>query len=164
VANGTDLSNKGAHLSGLQSFFLLFMRVVIGWHFLYEGYVKIASSGWSAAGYLNVVPGPFSGFFQKIVSNPSLLQACDILMKYGLAVIGLCLILGLFSRLAALGAVFMLAMFYLSNPPWLGVHSMGGEGSYLIVNKNLVELSAALVLASFPVGRILGFDSLFCKD
>ena len=29
------------------------LRVVIGWHFLYEGVSKLTSTTWSAAGYMN---------------------------------------------------------------------------------------------------------------
>jgi len=28
------------------------LRVVVGWHFLYEGIAKLSSLSWSAAGYL----------------------------------------------------------------------------------------------------------------
>ena len=55
-------------------------------------------------------------------------------------------------------------MFYLSNPPWIGVQFMAGEGSYMIVNKNLVELAAVMVLLVFPTGVIWGFDRIFVKE
>ncbi len=164
MSNVAEVNSKCSSLSGLQAYMLLFLRLTIGWHFLYEGFVKIASSGWTAAGYLNIVPGPFSGLFSGLAANPSMIAFVDSLMKYGLTAVGLLLMLGLFSRLAAVGAAMFLALFYLSNPPWLGVHSMAGEGSYLIVNKNLVELAAALVLAAFPSGRVLGLDMLFCRE
>lgn len=81
--------------------------------------------------------------------------------KYGLAAIGLCLIAGFLTPLAALGAAGYLAMFYLSQPPWPGLpRSPMTEGHYWIVNKNLIELLACLVLASTPNGLWVGLDAL----
>jgi hypothetical protein len=55
---------------------------------------------------------------------------------------GSCLILGLFTRLASLGGIGFLLLFYLANPPFVGYfYALPSEGSYLIVNKNLVELA-----------------------
>src|SRR5262249_38232333 len=44
----------------------------------------------------------------------------DLMMMFGLVLIGVCLILGLFTRFAAFCAVLMLSMFYFSMPPWPG--------------------------------------------
>jgi thiosulfate dehydrogenase [quinone] large subunit len=79
-------------------------------------------------------------------------------------VAGVLLILGLFTRIGLVIAALFLVLFYLSNPPWVGVQFMAGEGSYLIVNKNLVELATVLVLLVFPSGKVWGFDSMFCRD
>ncbi|GAG09256.1 unnamed protein product, partial [marine sediment metagenome] len=39
------------------------------------------------------------------------------------------------------------------------------EGSYLIVNKNLIEMCALFVLTIFPTGTIIGLDRLiFLKN
>ena len=36
------------------------MRVLVGWHFLYEGVSKLSSPSWSAVGYMRVARGPFA--------------------------------------------------------------------------------------------------------
>jgi len=78
-----------------------------------------------------------------------------------LTAIGVCLILGLFTRLAALGGVGMLAMFYFCMPPWPGLEAnMTAEGHALIVNKNMVEAIALLVIATSHVGRWWGLDGI----
>jgi len=54
---------------------------------------------------------------------------------------------GLFTRLAALGGIAFILLFYFANPPFVGYfYSLPTEGSYLIVNKNVVELCALLVI------------------
>lgn len=140
--------------------FLVLLRVLIGWHFLYEGYLKLSVEGWSAAGYLNNARGPLAGFFKELAQSGRGLSLVDQLNIWGLTLVGGFLMLGLFSRLSSVVGVFFLAMFYLSNPPWPGVSPVPGEGSYLIVNKNLIELCALLVLAAIPTGRIAGLDLL----
>jgi uncharacterized membrane protein YphA (DoxX/SURF4 family) len=81
--------------------------------------------------------------------------------KWGLVVSGACLILGLLTPLAALYAAGFLALIYLSVPPWPGLPASPiAEGNYWIVNKNLVEMLACLVLASTPSGLWLGIDAL----
>lgn len=68
----------------------------------------------------------------------------DWQVMMALLAIGGLLIVGLFSRTAALGAAVMLAMFYLSMPPWPGLpENPRAEGHYLYVNKNLIEMLAA---------------------
>ena len=39
-------------LGSRQEALLVLLRVAIGWHFLYEGVVKILNPGWTAAGFL----------------------------------------------------------------------------------------------------------------
>src|SRR3989304_8858046 len=39
------------------------LRVFVGWHFLYEGLVKLFNPHWTAAEYLAQSQGPFSGGF-----------------------------------------------------------------------------------------------------
>ncbi len=79
-------------------------------------------------------------------------------VKWGLVAVGACLLVGLFSEAAALGAVAFLAMFYFAAPPWPGLPVAAGDGHYLIVNRNLIELFAALALATVPTGRWAGLD------
>lgn len=79
---------------------------------------------------------------------------------WGLTILGFCLIVGLFSRTAALGAAWMLLMFYLVVPPWPGVPEAPGPEHSFIVNKNFIEIVACLALASLPSGRWFGLDAL----
>src|SRR5512137_1430450 len=96
------------------------MRVFVGWHFLYEGIAKLTSPSWSAAGYLKQARGPFAGLFKSLAAQPDLLANADLITMWGLTAVGVLLILGLFTRLASLGAMGFLVMFYLCNPPFVG--------------------------------------------
>ena len=137
------------------------LRVIVGWHFLYEGIAKLTSPTWSAVGYMKVSRGPFAEFFRWIASQPHLLDNANLVTMYGLTVVGVLLMLGLFTRLAALGGIAFVLLFYLCNPPFVGYfYSIPTEGSYLIVNKNLVELCALIVILVTGSGRFAGLDRL----
>jgi len=80
---------------------------------------------------------------------------------YGLVAIGLCLMLGLLTPVAALGGAVFLGQIYLSMPPWPGLPpNPMAEGHYWIVNKNLIEMLACLVVASTPNGLWIGLDAM----
>lgn len=144
-----------------QLYLLTILRVAIGWHFLYEGLVKLADPDWSSLAFLMDSQGIFSGFFHALASNPNVLEIVDVMNIAGLTLIGLGLILGSFTRLATIGGIILLAFYYLSHPPFVGLnYVLPMEGSYLVVSKNLIELVALCVLLVFPTGHIIGFDRL----
>lgn len=105
---------------------------------------------------------------QRALSVPTIpwqerteLEKANEITKWGLAICGGCMIAGLFSRLASLGTACFLALFYFSSVPWPGYPmSPITEGTYFIVNKNLIELIACLMLATSPSGVWGGFDAL----
>ena len=137
------------------------LRVFVGWHFLYEGISKLTAASWSSAGYLRQARGPFAEMFRGLASQPNMLANADLITMWGLTIVGLCLILGLFTRLASLGGIGFVLLFYLATPPFVGYfYSIPTEGSYLIVNKNLVELSALVVILVTGSGRLAGLDRI----
>ena len=147
--------------SPLQKGFLVVLQIVIGWHFLYEGLVKLLQPEWTAAGYLQMSNWIFSGLFQWIADTPSVLSVVNFLNIWGLILIGAALMLGVFARFASVMGMLLLLFYYLSNPPFVGLEfGVPQEGNYLVVNKNLVELFALGILLVFPTGGIYGFGSL----
>ena len=102
-----------------------------------------------------------SGFFVSIASNDRLLKFVDFLNEWGLLLIGLGLILGIFNKLSCYAGMIILALYYLSHPPFLGIEfAFPTEGNYLIVDKNLIELIALGTLALLPTSQFLGLDRL----
>jgi thiosulfate dehydrogenase [quinone] large subunit len=152
--------NQG-RLSGVQMAAVVALRVLIGWHFLYEGLAKLQAPSWSAAGFLQQARGPLADVFKGIAADPSLLAVVNPLNMWGLTAIGLGLVLGCFTRLASAAGILLLLMFYLCNPPFVGYfYSIPTEGSYLVVNKNLVELAGLAVVLTTGSGRVAGLDRI----
>jgi thiosulfate dehydrogenase [quinone] large subunit len=110
-------TEKDTTLTKNQWYIFILLRIVIGWHFCYEGLVKIFDPSWSSSGYLKSSEWVFSGFLHWIPTHASLLKAVDLLNEWGLLLIGVGLILGLFTRLSCLCGMSLLAIYYLANPP-----------------------------------------------
>lgn len=145
-----------------QTITLTMLRIAIGWHFLNEGLVKVLDPGWSAFSYLNGAVGPFASLFKGLATNSNILEVINILNQWGLVLVGLGLMLGLFTRWACLGGIVLLVLYYLANPPFIGLGNTSMmEGNYLIVNKNLIEIFALWVVFQFPGSKIFGIDRFF---
>jgi len=151
---------KGHDLSAIQKFLLVTLRFAIGWHMLSEGIGKFKAANWSAAGYLAGSFGPFSDLFDSILKNPWMLSISNFCVMYGLVFVGVCLLLGLFTRLSCLMGFVLLILFYVSMPPWDWVPQPGTESNYLLVNKNVIEGLGLMVVMAFPTGRFVGLDAV----
>lgn len=139
---------------------LTLLRIITGWHFLYEGIAKLNNPGWSSAAYLMESKWLFSGFFHWLISNESLLNAVDFLNTWGLIVIGVCLFLGVLTRAAALSGAVMLLLYYIANPPFMP-SSIPVTSHFYIINYNLIEAVLLVALAMMPPGYMWGLGRLF---
>ncbi|HVF26961.1 MAG TPA: hypothetical protein VM943_01895, partial [Pyrinomonadaceae bacterium] len=157
------------HLSSVQEVALIALRTLIGWHFLYEGYYKLALPAWSpagtplapwsSAGYLKSASGPLAGLFQRML-DAGWTPWIDGAVKISLLLIGLSLMLGLFTKVGCWAALLLLTLFYVLAIPTTGTPQPGNEGTYLIINKTLIEAVAVCVLLAFNTGAIAGLDLL----
>jgi len=141
---------------------LVILRVLIGWHFLYEGIAKLLNSDWTAASFLLDSKWIFAPVFHFMANNSAILSIVDFMNIWGLTAVGLGLIAGCFTQAAAIGGMLLLLLYYICTPPFIGyTYTLPSEGSYLIVNKNLIEMFALGVLFLFPTGSIIGLDRFF---
>jgi uncharacterized membrane protein YphA (DoxX/SURF4 family) len=152
---------NSTNLSTLQKTMLVFLRIAIGWHFLYEGVSKMLIPNWTSVGYLQNSSWIFSGFFNWIVSNADVLKVVDLLNIWGLTLVGAALFFGTFTRIASVFGIVLLGFYYVAKPPFVGTDfGVPVEGHYLFVNKILLEMIALFVLVVFPTGLMLGLDRL----
>lgn len=137
----------------LSAWFVLSLRLMMGFAFLYAGLDKLLAGGFSAHGYLaNAVPangGPFVDQFLWMAGNSTMMAVVDVAVPFGQVAIGLGLLVGAFVRLAAFFGALMMAMFYVAN--WDIAHGfINGDFAYMLV---------FLAVAAFGAGRILGLDT-----
>lgn len=133
------------------------MRIIVGWHFLYEGLSKLMIPGWSSYSYLMESKWLLSGFFHWIIAHPVLLNIVDLLNIWGLILIGVLLILGLFTRYVSLAGIVLLLLYYIANPPFVET-SMPSQGHYFIVNLNIIEAGILLMFVILKKDTSWGLD------
>jgi len=141
--------------SKIQISILVALRLVVGYHFLFEGMDKLFNPNWTSAGFLLQSNWLFADIFHSLVDSSIILGMVDFANIWGQILIGLGLILGLFSRWAAYAGALLLFFYYIAIPPFVN--------SYTFIDKNLLELFAFLVLAVFPTSQIIGIDLLINK-
>jgi len=124
------------------------LRMLIGWHFLYEGVWKlIQPGGWSSVGYLRMSKWIGAPLFHHIADTPWLLHAADLMNMWGLTLIGLGLLLGVLVRPAAFFGILLLGFYYVAQPPFL---MQSAEGHFLLIDRNAVEAAALLAVMLVP--------------
>ncbi len=141
--------------SNKQTTVLVLLRLIVGYHFLFEGIDKLFSTSWTSATFLLQTNWLFSDFFHYLANSKMLLSIVDVLNIWGQILIGISLIIGLFSTTAALFGALMILFYYIAIPPFIESH--------LFINKNLLELFALIIIALFPTSKIIGIDLLLKK-
>lgn len=135
---------------------LFLMRISMGWLFLYAGLTKVFNPEWSAVGYLQGAKS-FTGFYQWLL-QPEILPTINFINQWGLTLLGLSLILGLFVRPSAILGAFLMLLYYFPvfHFPYAGAHSF-------IVNENIIYAVSLLLLSATSAGRFWGLDSFWRK-
>jgi len=134
---------------------LVLLRISLGWMFFYAGITKVLNPSWSAEGYLKSAK-TFSWFY-NIVSAPSALPVTNFINEWGLTLLGVALILGVFVRLSSILAAIMMGLYYLPilDFPYPNPHSF-------VVDEHIIYIFALLTLASFRGGS-WSLNKLFGK-
>ncbi|MBQ9812075.1 MAG: DoxX family protein [Thermoguttaceae bacterium] len=93
-------------------------------------------------------------------AQPTTMGMLDLAVTLGLAAIGLCLILGFCTRLAALGGACFMFNVVLSQFPWPTVYPYPSDmiGHSMVCNKDSIEMMLLILLAVLPSGRWAGLD------
>ena len=148
-------------LSAGQRYGLVLLRILIGWHFLYEGILKLYNPSWTSKGYLlsASILKPFFGW----LAADSRISIIDSVNVVRLIAVGASLLIGVKIRWGCIGGMILLALYYLAHPPFPSLPQGPSEGSYWIVNKNLIEIIALYVIYQLPAATSSGLESLFSK-
>ncbi len=135
-----------------QNISLFILRVSLGGLFFYAGITKVLDSSWSAAGYIGsaqTFPHFFAWFLQ-----PNILPLINLVNEWGLTLIGVSLILGIFVRFSAVFGIALMVLYYLVvlNFPYVGEHGY-------LVDEHVIYIGAFLVLMTFHAGRVWGLGN-----
>lgn len=136
-----------------QRAWIAFLRVLTGWWFFHAGVTKILADGF------NFTYGPI---YLTTSMGDTVLGPLAVWMGNNLAwliepgvplfetLIGLALMLGAFTRLASVGGVFFMTLFFVGNAGF-------GHG---MVNSDLMGLLLFLTMIVFAAGRYWGLDAI----
>ncbi|MEI8226037.1 MAG: DoxX family protein [Bacteroidota bacterium] len=138
------------------------IRITIGWHFLYEGITKILITDWSSAPYLAGSQWIFSPLFHSMAGSAAIVAIVDFLNIWGMILVGLGLMFGLLTRWASAGGAVMLLFYYVAYPPVPGFTvGVPVEGSYLWVNKTLIEFFMLIAFIFISSDYHFSIDRLY---
>jgi thiosulfate dehydrogenase [quinone] large subunit len=133
----------------------LFLRLALGWLYFYAGITKVLNPSWSAKGYLMIAKNFVS--FYSWLSNPQILPVVNFLNEWGLTLLGLSLIFGVFVRLSSfLGLVLMLLYYFVLPFP-------KPNPNVFIIDEHLIYAFILILFATIKAGRFYGFDSYLSK-
>jgi thiosulfate dehydrogenase (quinone) large subunit len=149
-------------LTNVQANALVLLRILIGWHFLYEGVIKAYNPSWTSRGYL-LSASILKPFFAWLASD-SFISVIDSLNIIGLIAVGISLLIGIKIKWGCIAGMLLLVLYYLAHPPFPGLPQGPAEGSYWVVNKNLIEMAALFVIYQFPLTSVFGLGNLISKN
>jgi len=142
-----------------KTFVMTALRMLIGWHFLYEGLYKLVQpGGWSAEGYLRTSQWFAAPVFHAMAATPWVLKTVDQMNMWGLTLIGLALLIGVLVRPAAFFGVVLLVFYYVAQPPFL---APSADGHFLWFDRNVVEAAALLAVMLVPSYSLGGYLASF---
>jgi thiosulfate dehydrogenase [quinone] large subunit len=134
--------------------FTLLLRLAMGWIFVWSGFDKLLTD-WTSAGFLvNGTSGPLQGWFMDLGTNSGAVNVINGLVISGQILIGLTLILGVFTRFSLFWAGVMVFMFYIAQFP---------PANNPFLDEHIVYIVVFFLLGALGAGRILGLDALIEK-
>ena len=146
-------------MTQFQKVSLFFLRVSIGWLMFYAGITKIINPEWSAEGYLRGAK-TFAGFYTWLADS-SLLPFINFINEWGLILLGVSLILGVFVRLSSIGGIALMLLYYfpvLEFPYIPGAHAF-------FVDEHIIYAAILFFFATSSTrpGRVWGLES-WCSN
>ena len=147
-----DFGIIGDMINRLEKLFLVLLRLALGWLFFYAGITKVLDPEWSAGAYLTGANNLTE--FYHWLAGPTILPIINLINEWGLVLLGVSLILGLFVRWSAVLGALLMILYYLPilDFPYPDPHSF-------IIDQHIIYALALLYLATRHAGRVLGLDA-----
>lgn len=136
--------------------YVFLLRVSLGILFFYAGITKVINPNWSSEGYLKGAKTLTE--FYNFLLQPNLLPIINFVNTWGLTLLGVSLLLGIFVRLSSkLGALLML-LYYIPilKFPYAGANSF-------LVDQHIIFILVLLLLGSVRSGRFWGLENWCSK-
>ncbi len=138
---------------------LFILRVSMGWLMFYAGFTKILNPAWSAEEYLRGAK-TFIGLYIWLADS-NLMPLINFVNEWGLTLLGISLILGVFVRLSSIFGIALMLLYYfpvLEFPHIPGAHAF-------IVDEHIIYAAILFFFATSSIrpGRVLGLEN-WCSN
>ena len=139
-------------MTKFQRFTLALLRIGLGVIYLYAGITKLVDPSWSAAGYIKNAK-TFATFYMWL-ATPEVLPVVNFLNTWGLMLVGLSLVVGLFVRLSSFFGIMLMVLYYfpILAFPYVGAHSW-------LVDEHITYSLLLLLFIATAAGRYYGLDA-----
>jgi thiosulfate dehydrogenase (quinone) large subunit len=138
-------------------FLLFLLRVLVGWFLLYQGITAFLNPNWSLFSFIGDAQ-LFPEFYESVLDQ-SYVAAVTLAVKVTYIVVGALLMLGLFTRPAALLGAVLVLFFYFARLAFPYVNE-----TYYIVDPNLILAVVLLYLFAARAGEVFGIKKLFRRS
>ncbi len=134
---------------------LVLLRLVMGWYLLVDGYLAVTTPNWSAQGFLlsaKTFPTLYAWF-----AEPAQLWWVNPINAWGVLLIGVALLLGVFVRPAAWAGAILMLLYYFPQ-----YHLPKVPHGY-IVEEHIIWLAVFIVIATIPAAQSFGLSRFLRK-
>ena len=137
-------------------FLLFFLRISLGWFYLYAGVTKILNPGWTSEEYIKSAK-TFASLY-NVFLNPTLLPIVNFVNEWGLTLLGISLITGICVRSSSILGAFLMLLYYfvILDFPYLNPNSF-------LVDQHIIFTLVLLLFANLRAGRVWGLEN-WCSN
>lgn len=149
------MSKEIAQSNG-ERLFIVFLRLTMGWTFLYAGIQHFGDDRF-VLGFLTHVK-TFHNVYTPLI-NPAILPALTFLVEYGHLLIGLSLVSGLLVRVSSPFAVMLMLLYWTAHMDFPYIENVN---NYLI-DYHIVYAGCLIYLIAKRAGHVWGLDGLLAR-
>src|SRR5262245_51642321 len=132
---------------------IVYLRVAIGWTFLYAGIHHLLDPSWSVAGFLSHTK-TFHDVY-AVFATPAVAPVITFLVNWGHLLIGLSLISGLMVRVSGVFAILLMLMYWTAHMDFPYVENKNS----FIIDYHPIYAGVIAYLIAKRAGHIWGLDA-----
>ncbi len=132
--------------------FLLVLRLLMAWTFIYAASHQAFDANFTIVKFLNSTK-TFHALF-TVFTGPAIAPVVSFMVAWGHLLIGLSLLVGLFTRLSAAFGILLLMMYWMAHMDWPYIENHNN----FIVDFHVVYSAVLGMLITERAGRVFGLD------
>lgn len=143
--------------SALDRSLVFFLRIAMGWTFLYAGVSQLTNPHFSVAAFLSETKTFHDAL--AVFAAPAIAPAMTFIVEWGHTLIGLSLVTGCLVRLSSPFGVLLMVVYYCAHMDWPYIENHNN----FIMDYHLVYGACLILLMREQAGLTFGVDALLAK-